>query len=158
MGELRSVVMAIPGDNGLFSILREVLTHKCDDNSRVRLTNPVHAVLGVFRWLASYLEWWSTQIVEVVPSRQPVPLGALDVATSDMGGVQFVPLPDGTIKPLIWWPPFTSRIIEKFITFTNPNGTITNSDLEMTTSVASTVSWRNRLRFEKPLSITSQKT
>jgi hypothetical protein len=32
--------------------------------------------------------------------------------------------------------PFATHIIEKLFTFTNPKGTITNSDLELATSVA----------------------
>jgi hypothetical protein len=52
VGELRSMVIAIPGGRGLFIILQEILAHKCDKDSRLRISRDVHDILGYFRWLA----------------------------------------------------------------------------------------------------------
>jgi hypothetical protein len=48
LGELRSMALMIPGGNGLFG----VLTRKCSQGKRVRLTHPVHQVLEDFQCLA----------------------------------------------------------------------------------------------------------
>jgi hypothetical protein len=120
MGELRSMVRAIPGGKGLFSILQEVLTNKCDGNNRIRLTIPVHAVPRDFRWLASDLEWLTTRITEVIPTRQPATLGAHDVAALGMGGVQFIPLPDGSIQPLLWRPPSHLTSLTRWLPLPTP--------------------------------------
>jgi hypothetical protein len=53
LGELRSMVLAIPGGRGLFSVLQEVLKIRCDKGTRVRLIPIVHSVLQDFRWLAT---------------------------------------------------------------------------------------------------------
>jgi hypothetical protein len=45
IGELRSMVLAIPMGKGIFSVLREVLTRKCSQCKQVFLTHPVHQVL-----------------------------------------------------------------------------------------------------------------
>jgi hypothetical protein len=45
LGELQSMLLAIPGRKGLFSVLQEVLQHKCDHGARVCLTQHVHRVL-----------------------------------------------------------------------------------------------------------------
>jgi hypothetical protein len=135
LGELRSMVLAIPGRRGIFSVLQEVLRQKCDGGNRLRLTQAVHGVLSDFHWLASDLEWRPTHIAELIPTRQPATIGAQDTAGSGMGGVHFVPLPDGTIQPLLWRSPFEPRITNQLVTFANPSGTITNSDLELAASI-----------------------
>jgi hypothetical protein len=53
-----------------------------------------------------------------------------------MGGVHFVPLPDGSIQPMLWRTPFTLEVQCRLVSFDNPAGTITNSDLELAASVA----------------------
>jgi hypothetical protein len=123
LGEIHSMVLVIPGGRGLFSVLQEVLRHKCDGGNRLRLTQAVHGALGDFRWLASDLERRPTRIVELIPTRQPATIGAQDAAGSGMGGVHFVPLPDGTIQPLLWRSPFKPRITNQLVTFANPSGT-----------------------------------
>jgi hypothetical protein len=87
------------------------------------------------RWLALDLVQRPTQISEIIPTIQPATVGSQDTATPSMGGVHLVPLWNGTIQPLLC-PPFDPRSIEKLVTFTNPKGTITNSDLELAAIVA----------------------
>jgi hypothetical protein len=53
-----------------------------------------------------------------------------------MGGVHFIPLPSGEVKPYLWRSPFSREVRTRLITFSNPAGTITNSDLELAVSVA----------------------
>jgi hypothetical protein len=89
------MVLAIPGGRGLFSVLQEVLKHRCDNGMRLRLTSGVHSVLQNFRGLASDLAWRPMCIAELVPASLPATLGAQDAAGSGMGGVHFVPLPSG---------------------------------------------------------------
>ena len=53
-----------------------------------------------------------------------------------MGGIHFVPSPDGSITPLLWRQRFLRWIQRQLVSFSNPNGTIVNSDLELAGSVA----------------------
>jgi hypothetical protein len=136
VGELGSMVLAIPGGRGIFSVLQEVLKHRCDNGSRVRLTSGVHSVLHDFRGLARDLARRPTRIAELVPAPLPATLGAQDVAGQGMGGVHFIPLPQGDVQPLLWRSSFCREVQSRLITFSNPAGTITNSDLELAASVA----------------------
>jgi hypothetical protein len=136
LGELRSMVLAIPGGRGLFSVLQEVLKHRCDNGSRVRLTSGVHSVLHDFRGLSRDLARRPTRIAELVPASLPAILEAQDAAGQGMGGVHFFPLPHGDVQPLLWRSPFSREVQSRLITFSNPAGTITNSDLELAASVA----------------------
>jgi hypothetical protein len=110
VGELRSMVLAIPRDRGFFSVLQEVLKHWCDNGHRVRLTAGVHSVLHDFRWLASDPSWRHTRISELVPALLPATLGAQDAAGSGMGGFQFVHLPSGAIQHLLWRAPLSRQV------------------------------------------------
>jgi hypothetical protein len=136
VGELRSMVLAIPGGGGLFSVLQEVLKHRCDNGTRVRLTLGVHSVLQDFRGLASHLARRPTRIAELVPASLPATLGAQDAAGSGMGGVHSVPLPSGEVQPLLLRSPFSREVQARLVTFSNPSSTITNNDLELAASVA----------------------
>jgi hypothetical protein len=96
----------------------------------------VYSLLQDFRGLASDLTRRPTRIAELVPASLPATLGAQDAAGSGMGGVHFVPLPSGEVQPLLWRSPFSREVQARLITFSNPAGTITNSDLELAASVA----------------------
>jgi hypothetical protein len=58
LGELRSMVLVIPGGRGLFSQLQSVLlaTHNPKPTDRLQLSQPVHDQLNDFWWLAGELE------------------------------------------------------------------------------------------------------
>jgi hypothetical protein len=130
------MVLAIPVGRGLFSVLQEVLKHRCDNGSRVRLTSGVHSVLQDFRGLARDLARRPTRIAELVPASLPATLGAQDAARQGMGGFHFVPLPHGDVQPLLWRSPFCREVQSRLITFSNPASTIINSELETAASVA----------------------
>jgi hypothetical protein len=88
LGELRSMVAAIPGARGLFSTMQEALRHEKDN--RVRLRGPVHDFLHDFRVLAQDLAGRPSRIAELIPG-DPVVYGAVDAASPGMGGVLFLP-------------------------------------------------------------------
>ena len=89
LGELRSMLLGIPGARGLFSHLQEAFRHH--DGKRIRLSSAVHAALTDFRWLARDLARRPTRLAEILPTPDAA-LGACDAARAGMGGVAFVPL------------------------------------------------------------------
>jgi hypothetical protein len=130
------MVLAIPGGNGLFSVLQEVMRHKYDHGARVHLTQPAHHVLQYFQWLAEDLTRRPARIAEIIPKAKPDTLGAQDIPALGMGGVHFVPQEDGQVLPLLWRSPFPRAIQERLVSFENPAGDINNSELELAASVA----------------------
>lgn len=136
MGELRSMSIALPGSKGLFSVLQEAFRHEELDRPRLRLTRTVHGFLEDFRWLAQDILRRPTRIAELVPDHCPATLGACDAAGTGMGGVHFVPDEQGVMQPLMWRQPFPQWVQNRLVSFTNPEGDITNSDLELAGAVA----------------------
>jgi hypothetical protein len=55
-----------------------------------------------------------------------------------MDGVDFVPMPDGSILPMIWRSTFSPELQRRLVSYANPTGTITitNGNLELRASVA----------------------
>jgi hypothetical protein len=102
LGELRSMVLIIPGGRGLFSVLQESLKKRCDNGTRVHLTPIVDSMIQDFRWLATDMMRRPTTIAELIPARLPAALGGQDASGVGMGGVHFVPLPNGQVQPLLW--------------------------------------------------------
>ena len=154
LGELRSMSIAIPGSRGLFSLLQEALRHH-EPGSRIRLSQGVHDCLDDFRWLADDLSARPTRLYEVVAQPHPEILGAQDACGVGMGGVWFsVPTmspssgneavdedssplaPRSDCGPLLWRARFPSDIVQSLVSFDNPHGSITNSDLELAAAVA----------------------
>jgi hypothetical protein len=139
LGELRSMVPAIPGARGLFSQLQQTLCHVVD--ARIKLSPAIHDTIADFTWLAHDLHARPTRLYELVPPDQPTVTGSVDAAGTGMGGVAFPtagtivrdPLTDSTLNvnsPIVWRVPFPSDIQADLVSATNPQGTITNSDLE----------------------------
>jgi hypothetical protein len=135
LGELRSMALAIPGGTGTFSNLQEAL--RLSEKSRVKLTQAVHDQLADFEFLTTSLGERPTRIAEIVPS-DPAHVGACDTARSGMGGVWVPDKPSRRVPnsgrpppPLVWQEPFPSSIQRDLVSFDNPNGSITNSDLEL---------------------------
>eukprot|EP00536_Pseudo-nitzschia_multiseries_P012239 jgi/Psemu1/31438/gm1.31438_g len=136
LGELQSMALAIPGSIGLFSILQEAFRHPDPGRQRLRLTKRVHSFLWEFQWLANDLSNRPTAIAELVPNPFPATMGACDASGAGMGGIHFVPLPDGQIQPILWRHAFPKWVSSQLVIFDNPNGTINNSDLELAGSIA----------------------
>ena len=129
IGELRSMVLAIPGGRGLFSALQHGLTHS--DKSRVRITPHIRNYLDDLEHLARDLANRPTRIAEIIPDN-PVLLNAVDASKSGMGGVSF----SRDHAPILWREPFSPAQQAALITDANPSGTITISDMEQAAIIA----------------------
>jgi len=136
IGELRSMVLAIPGARGLFSTLQTAFQLPLEHGTRLRLNANVHDFLDDFRWLAAELSSRPTRIAETIPT-PPSTLGACDAAGAGMGGVFFVPTPDrATYHAFLWRQRFPLPIQRALQSSSNRQGTITNSDLELAATIA----------------------
>jgi hypothetical protein len=113
----------------LFSILQHILIAN-PTSPRLRLTPLVTASLQDWQTLASALANSPTQITSIVP-HPPSFLGTVDASGAGIGGA-WLPTPStATYQPIIFRLPFPSYIQNCLVTASNPNGTLTNSDLEL---------------------------
>ena len=71
-----------------------------------------------------------------MPNVYPATLDACDAAGEGMGGVNFVPDESGNVIPILWRRRFPEWISNRLVSFSNPDGDITNSDIELVGSVA----------------------
>ena len=126
LGELRSMAPALPGARGLFSVLQDALSKA--DQHRVRITRRVWDVV------ADSLKQRPTRLQELVPMA-PTWVGASDACRDGMGGVWFHAT-DNTQPPLVWRQPYTTAIRDQLVTFDNPHGTVSISDLELVAMIA----------------------
>lgn len=133
LGELRSMTLAIPGLRGFFSLLQEALRHV--HQKRIRLTSATHDFLDDIRWLVQSLHLRPTRFREVVPTPIRV-AGTCDACQQGMGGVLFLPTPETDFQPLLWRSEFPPCIRDQLVSWSNPTGTITNSDLELAGTIA----------------------
>mmetsp|Transcript_31852 Transcript_31852/g.48132 ORF Transcript_31852/g.48132 Transcript_31852/m.48132 type:complete len:322 (-) Transcript_31852:22-987(-) len=101
-------------------------------NGRIRLDRGVHDALKDLEWLTTNLASRPTHLTEIT-ELPPTVNGACDAAGPGMGGVVFN-LQEG-LPPRLWRSPFSSNIQQQLVSFKNPRGTITNSDLELGTTV-----------------------
>ena len=137
LGELRSMSLALPGARNMFSQMQQALS-SCP-KTRVALTRGVHQALDDFRWMHQDIANRPTRIAELVPLLASA-LGYHDASGQGAGGVWFpheslvpraqpsaTPSPD----PIVWRLKWPQNIIDSLVTDKNPNGTITNSDLEL---------------------------
>ena len=144
LGELRSMSLAIPGSRGCFSFLQHALRPGA---RRIKITTQVRHQLQDFLWLAKDVSSRPTHLAEVVPT-PPSYYGAMDAAKSGMGGVWFPPLTNVPLavtphpsarlqQPCLWRSPFPQSVQQDLVSFINPKGSITNSDLELAGTIAS---------------------
>jgi hypothetical protein len=131
LGELRSMILAIPGGRGLFSTLYTGLTQNTRDH-RVRIRKPMHDALSDLHHLAQDLSNRPTCLGEIVDA-PPSAMGTADASGGGMGGVWLAPQP--TFPLNIWRHPFSRDIQQRLITTENRQGTITNSDLELAAQI-----------------------
>ena len=132
LGEVRSMILAIPGGRGLFSTLYTGLT-ATDAANRVRIRQPMRDALLDLQWLATDLASRPTRLGEIVDTT-PVATGTADASGLGMGGIWLSP--DPTFPPTLWRHPFPPDIQQALVSYENPTGTITNSDLELTAQIA----------------------
>jgi hypothetical protein len=124
LGELRSMVLAIPGGKGLFSTLQRGF--KYTDKHRIRISPPIRDHLDDFDQLAQSVASRPTRLAEIIPDI-PTFIGSCDASRRGMGGVWF--FPDGTCY--VWRQTFPDDIQADIVTASHLSGTITNSDLEL---------------------------
>ena len=130
LGELHSMVLALPGGRGLFSTLYTAIE---PSQSRIRINKPIHNALMDFLLLANDLTTLLTRIGEIV-NTLPVAYGTADASGLGMGGIWFSGDPKFT--PFLWRSPFAAAIQSRLITDDNPTGSISNSDLELAGQIA----------------------
>ena len=126
LGELRSMILAIPGGRGFFSTLQTGFKHT--DKNRIRLNAPMHDAINDLHHLALDIGSRPTRLGEIVPDL-PVALGTADASGIGMGGTWLSPDPE--FHPLVWRSRFPSFIQSNLVSTTNPQGSISNSDLEL---------------------------
>lgn len=133
LGELRSMSLAIPGARNLFGHMQHALTTQL--HTRLALRKNVHDALDDFRWLLRDISARPTRIAELVPLSSSAE-GHHDASGEGAGGVWF-PAPhlqprDGfDNRPLVWRLRWPQHIIDDLVTFKNPTGKVSNSDLEL---------------------------
>ena len=143
LGELRSMSLALPGSSGCFSHLQEALGKA---SNRIKITHSVRDQLLDFKWIANSLSTRPTHLAEVVPT-PPSYFGSMDAAKEGMGGVWFPPVKPQPLSirshksqeltnPILWRARFPDSIQSQLVSYDNPAGTITNSDLELAGAVA----------------------
>ena len=133
LGELRSMTVALPGSAGLFTHMQAALVQAGQSN-RVRLTKSVQDELDDWAWIVATLGSRPTSIAEVV-KKHPSYGGDCDAAKAGMGGVCFN-LRNPAAAPVLWRAPFPPDIQARVVSFDNPSGDITNSDLELAGVIA----------------------
>ena len=132
LGELRSMVIGIPGARGLFSPLQEAFRTETSDH-RLRLNSMVHQFLDDFRHLSETLGDRPTRIAELIP-QDPSVIGTTDASGQGMGGVAFLNTPLG-LRPILWRHRYPKHIQSRLITFDNPRGSLSIGDLELSATV-----------------------
>ena len=131
LGELRSMSPALPGSRGLFSLLQVALSKA--DRNRVRITPHVWHMAADFCAIADTLVSRPTRLRELVPTTRTY-IGACDACQRGMGGVWFSA--ETNTPPIVWRQQFPDHVVRAMVTFDNPKGTMSISDLELTALIA----------------------
>ena len=143
LGELRSMSMAVPGSDGCFSFLQEALKPNLQ---RIKISPAVRDQLLDFLWVAESVVSRPTHIAEIVPTPE-LYQGTVDASGLGMGGVWFPPVAPSPLtirppreqllsQPCLWRERFPEHVTKQLISYSNPHGTITNSDLELAGTIA----------------------
>ena len=133
LGELRSMAIGIPGSRGLFSMLQEGLKYR--DKGCIHITQVMRDQLADFEYLKRDLDQQPTHLSELVLDH-PVAIGPHDASGRGMGGVWLPAVTYCNLKPLLWRSRFPATITAQLVSYENPTGTITNSDLELAGAIA----------------------
>ena len=105
LGELRSMSLALPGAQNLFSHMQLALSKKL--KGRVALNKGVYHALDDFRWMLADIENRPTRIAELVPLLASAAERHHDVSGLGAGGVWFpadhlVPREGFEHQPVVW--------------------------------------------------------
>jgi hypothetical protein len=130
LGELRSMASAIQGGTYLFSILQNLLVDH-PTAPRLRLSKLVQHALDDWHELANSLAAHPVPIAALVP-QAPAYIALVDASAQGLGGA-WIPIPwtKTPCPPFVWRFQLPTHITSNLVTQHNPDGTITNSDLEL---------------------------
>lgn len=132
--ELRSMSPALPGTRGLFLALQDALRQR--DRHSIRLNSHIYAIADDFTALVNAVATRPTRLRELVPTA-PSDVGACDACQLGMGGVWFdATTPASPTQPVLWRMRFPDRVRNALVTSSNPTGTLSISDLELTAVIA----------------------
>lgn len=129
LGELWFMSLGMPGSTGLFSALQ--LGLKELEPHRVHITCFIRESLDDFEHIAMDLATRPTRLAEIVPE-EPTLIQAIDAAKAGMGGVIFT----RNHPPILWHEPFPQWAQAQVVSWSNPTGKLTNSDLEQAAILA----------------------
>jgi hypothetical protein len=78
------------------------------------------------------------KILDASPSRFPSvpPISASDASGEGLGGIHFIPNPDGLIQPFLWRQRIPQGLRSRLVTNINPTGNITIINLELAATVS----------------------
>ena len=127
VGKLRHAANILPAIQSLFTPLNNALKN---DPSFIGLgkDSEVRAALRDFITLIQDLEHRPTHVSELV-ARPDSYIGFVDASAAGAGGVWFGG--DDELDPTVWHFEFPPDITQDVVSDANPNGRLTNSDLEM---------------------------
>jgi len=100
------------------------------DSGHIRVTSDMCDQLHGFKHLAKSLKEQPTSLSELVPDH-PVAIGPHDMSGQGMGGVWLPAITNSNLKPMLWRAQFPESIQQDLVSWRNPTGTVTNSNLEL---------------------------
>ena len=127
LGELRSMTLAIHSTRYLFSILQHALTQRA---RRFRINKLTRQALQDWKDIVNQLHTCPVPITMVVP-HAPHYWAAMDASKEGIGGFWLPSNITPEAQPCAWRHKFHPNIPANLISFTNPVGTLCNSDLEL---------------------------
>jgi hypothetical protein len=127
VGKLRHVALIMPSTRGLFSPINKALQ---GDPATIGLgrASEVREALLDLATMVTALGARPTHIKELVPDDDHY-VGYCDACAAGAGGVWFSG--DLHLDPIVWCVPFPQEISSQVVSNSNPDGNLTNSDLEM---------------------------
>lgn len=128
LGEIRSMLLAVSGGSGFLSHLQFAL--RSSPGSRVRLNRPARDQIETLYELAKDVTSRPTRIAELFPMHPAHARGTCDASGTGAGGVWFASEELKT-PPIFWRVEWPNDIQARLVSFENPNGDLTNSDLEL---------------------------
>ena len=130
VGKLRSMHLVVTGGVSRLYYIQRALSQAGAD--RDWLFPDFHCKIVDWRTLAEQTDARPTHLAEIV-RHEPTHMGFCDASGIRTGGVWLDPSCLG--KDLVWRHPWPADIIANLVSSTNREGTITNSDLELSALV-----------------------
>ena len=127
IGKLRSLHLAVPGAIGHFYHLQTALT-QAGSGRRAYMSKGFHRDIAHWNFLCNEVLSQPTYIAEIV-QRLWTAMGFCDASGKGAGGVWIDPNADG--ESFVWRLQWPSDITADLVSWENPQGRITNSDLEL---------------------------